>query len=204
MIDPPTFRRGDEVGHSKRPEWGVGKVDHAHSVTHQGRPAQRLTVTFQHRGRITLNTAVAPITPRETESKMRSTEPTPSANGGWLASLEGDTGDELGQMPHAATDLFSSLEQRFDATLETFRFSTEPRALIEWATAQTGLEDPLTRYTRHELEEGFQRFEHNRKKHLKELVGELRREAKSDVVNAAVRNARHPGVADAVRRAARG
>jgi len=204
MDDPQPYRRGDQVYHTKRPEWGIGEVDHACSITHQGKPAQKLTVTFRHKGRVTLNTAVAPLATKETEAPMTSTNPNASTNGGWLASLESDGGDELSAMPHATNDLFTSLEQRLEATLDTFRFSTEPRSLIEWAIAQTGHADPLTHYTRHELEEGFQRFEHNRRKHLKELVGELRREAKSDVVNQAVKNARHPGAADALRKAARG
>ena len=204
MADPQSYRRGDQVYHTKRPEWGLGEVDHAFSITHEGKPAQRLTVTFRHKGRVTLNTAVAPLATKETETPMTRTNSNASTNGGWLASLESDGGDELSHMPPAASDLFSSLEQRLAATLDTFRFSTEPRSLIEWAVAQTGLEDPLTRFTRHELEEGFQRFEHNRRTHLKKLVGELRREAKADVVNNALKNARHPGVADALRKAARG
>ena len=102
--------------------------------------------------------------------------------GGWLSALEQErqgrrNGDhfELWELPEAMTDPFSGLGQRLDATLDSFQYSTEARSLIEWAVIQTGLNDPLTKYTRQELEQAFPRYARDRDAHLKELVLTLKR-----------------------------
>ena len=41
---------------------------------------------------------------------------------------------------------------------------------------QTGMKDPLARFSRHELESFFQRFQANLDAHLKRLVKDLRRQ----------------------------
>src|SRR5690606_34070030 len=87
-----------------------------------------------------------------------------------LEAQRNGKGHELWELPDALTDPFSSDAQRLAATLDTYRFSTEPRALIEWAVQQTGLNDPLTKYTRPELEQAFPRFARDRDLHLKQLV----------------------------------
>jgi hypothetical protein len=40
------------------------------------------------------------------------------------------------------------------------------------------MNDPLTKYTRHDLEQAFARFARNRDQHLKELVRQLKRNGK--------------------------
>ena len=106
-----------------------------------------------------------------------STTQTSKAGGGWLATLERSrrTSHELWELPDAMTDPFATLPQRLKATLDSYRFSTEARSLIEWAMAQTGLNDPLTKYARQELELGFARFARDRDNHLKQLVRQLKR-----------------------------
>ncbi|MEM8737496.1 MAG: DUF3553 domain-containing protein [Planctomycetota bacterium] len=97
---------------------------------------------------------------------------------GWLDDLDGSAikGKELWELPDALSDPFASAPERLAATLQTYRFSTEPRALMDWAVAQTGLNDPLSKYTRHELEQAFPRFARDRDAHLKDLVRQLKRE----------------------------
>ena len=51
--------------HGRRPEWGDGTVDRAVSIKHEGRPAQRLIVRFAHRGRVSINTAIAELRRKE-------------------------------------------------------------------------------------------------------------------------------------------
>ena len=101
-----------------------------------------------------------------------------SGSGGWLDELDGGAkSNELWDLPDELTNPFGSVPERLAATLQTFRFSTEPRALIDWAIAQTGLNDPLSKYTRHELEQAFPRFARDRDAHLRDLVRQLKRES---------------------------
>lgn len=101
-----------------------------------------------------------------------------SGGSGWLDAFDPGAakGGELWELPDALSDPFADLPQRLKATLETYRFSTEPRSLMEWATAQTGLDDPLSKYTRSELEHAFPRFARDRDAHLKDIIRQLKRE----------------------------
>ncbi|MEL7087576.1 MAG: DUF3553 domain-containing protein [Planctomycetota bacterium] len=101
-----------------------------------------------------------------------------SEGAGWLDDLDGSAKpNELWDLPDDLTNPFGSAPERLAATLQTYRFSTEPRALIDWAVAQTGLNDPLSKYTRHELEQAFPRFARDRDAHLRDLVRQLKRES---------------------------
>lgn len=101
-----------------------------------------------------------------------------SGEGGWLDDLDGGAkSSELWDLPDDLINPFGSVPERLAATLQTFRFSTEPRALIDWAVTQTGLNDPLSKYTRHELEQAFPRFARDRDAYLRDLVRQLKRES---------------------------
>lgn len=162
--------------HPKRPQWGTGVVKRAEAIRHDGQAAQRLAIDFPNHGRVNLNTAVAQLQTKDESQTM-----TANATGegkGWLDQLEHDQGlkkHELWELPDAMTDPFATEKMRLLATLDSYRYSTEARSLIDWAVAQTGLNDPMTRYTRQELEQNFQRFARNREQHLKELVRNIKR-----------------------------
>lgn len=96
---------------------------------------------------------------------------------GWLDAMDpdGSKSNELWDLPDELSDPFASLVDRLKATLQTYRFSTEPRALMDWAIVQTGLNDPLSKYTRSELEQAFPRYVRDRDGHLKDLVRQLKR-----------------------------
>ncbi len=203
------FDRGDIVVHPRRPEWGQGVVVQVTNIKHQGQDAQRLTLDFTHHGRVTINTAVAPLQPKETGlaimSATRTSNYPQSSNGGWLASLErnGAASDQLTRLPDRLSDPFESLANRLNATLDTYRYTTEARSLLEWAVAQTGLEDPLTQYTRHDLELAFPRFTRDRDLHLKQLVQTIKRQGKQELLQEALRNTRHNAARQALQRAIR-
>ena len=98
-------------------------------------------------------------------------------DGGWLTEMEsGDRGPhgELYDLPDPCIDPFATPESRLKATLETFRFSKDPRSLIDWAVMQTKLKDPLSKYTRSQLEQAFPRFERDRNQHLWQLVRDFK------------------------------
>jgi hypothetical protein len=203
MTDSVTFQRGDRVVHPRKPEWGDGEVRAVQRITHQGQPAQRVTVQFANEGRKVINTAVAPLQAKDQATPAAATSASTSSGskdsdmttthssgstGGWIESLERSVKsnqNELWDLPEAMTDPFSSFARQLEATLESYRFSTEPRALIEWAVMQTGLNDPLSRYSRPELEEAFPGFARNRDKHLKDLVRRIKQAGETDVLHQA-------------------
>ncbi|TVQ30304.1 MAG: DUF3553 domain-containing protein [Phycisphaeraceae bacterium] len=171
------FRSGDRVVHAGQPEWGVGQVVGAQSVMQNGQPTQRLTVRFERGGLRTVSTALADIRPADSVPAFagRSGQGGGS-DAGWLQELErGDTATIMRQLPEAASDPFSTLESRIRATLDLFRFTGSGGSLTDWAAVQTGLSDPLSHFTRQELESYFQQFTVERNNHLKKLAAEARR-----------------------------
>ena len=208
MAQSSRFESGDAVIHPRRREWGDGVVEKATDIRHEGNAAQRLTVRFTQRGRVTLNTAVAQLAVKTMErqmSKSQTTSPlTATRPGGWLGSLEQEQQPhELWVLPEALSDPFTGLRQRVAATLETFRFSTDARSLIDWAVAQTGQVDPLATYTRQELEQGFARFCRDRDLHLKDLVGQAKRQGETDMLRELRNTTRYPQAMAALDKAIR-
>jgi hypothetical protein len=220
MPEGVSFKSGDRVVHAIRPEWGEGVIDQASTIFHDGRKAQRVVVVFANYGRVTLNTGVAPLIAREGAPFMPSSASATvpilpsesSARGrGWLSNLETRQPgtEELWALPPALTDPFASLSKRLAATLDTYRFSGDPRnptsghSLLQWASMQTGLADPLTKYTRHDLELAFLRFARDRDNHLLELVRTFKREGKLGLVDQALQDTTLPAARAALERARR-
>lgn len=222
MPEDTTFRRGERVVHPRRPEWGVGQVYDAALIQHEGRAAQRVTVTFPNRGRVVLNTAIAPLqheaakppptpqtTPQTTQealTSMNAAQRSTSSDGGWLAALERNgkpKGSELWALPPAFSDPFVSDAQRLQHVLDSFRFGLDARSLIDWAVAQTGLDDPLTKYTRHELEQGYQHYARDRELHLREMVRQMKRQGQQLVLDQAMSRCRVAEARQALSRAMR-
>jgi len=216
------FRRGDAVRHPGQPGWGVGTVRKADRLTYEGKPAQRLEIVFSNKGKVVVNTGVAPIeraapptaggtVPAEATDRYRKGETmtgrSAGSNGGWLAELERGSGPqthELWDLPDTLTDPFRSNAERLEAVLSTYRFSTEPRSLIEWAQQQTGLEDPLSKYPRVELEQAFPRFARDRDNFLKDLVRQMKRGGEEQELRRVQNKTQHPPARSAIDRAIRG
>lgn len=195
MSGSHVFSKGDRLRHSGRPEWGDGRVLDVQSLSVQGQAAQRLTVDFAHKGRTVLNTAYASLIPVAgnaaiTGSRTAAHEAAPMANTdahldaqGWLASLSGKKPtDVLLQIPDPCTDPFSSWQRRLEASLDLYRYDRSPRGLLDWAIAQTGLHDPYSVFTRHDLEIAFDGFAHARDQHLIDLVRQIKRDGRHDAL----------------------
>lgn len=171
-----TWRPGDRVIHAARPEWGAGQVVSATSFREEGRDAQRLTIRFERAGTKTVSTLVA---------TLRGTEEAGSGVSARQGSPEAAPADRrelarrLAAIPDAASDPFRPLASRLEATVGLFRFEGSGKALLDWAAAQTGLADPLSQFSRHDLEEAFGRFRTNLNAHLKTLVRQARKEEPS-------------------------
>jgi hypothetical protein len=182
------FHRGDRVRHAVRPEWGEGVVEQAANAPGEG--AQRLVVRFANHGRVTVNTAFASIVAANGDGSATQAK-------GWLDRMADRSGTaaaaapagKLDDLPEPCTDPFASLTGRLRATLDLYRFGRDPRSLIDWAVGQTGLTDPLSQYSRHELEQGYQAFERMRDAHLVELLRTARRNGEQAKVDALLADA---------------
>jgi len=188
------FAFGDQVRHPTRPEWGVGTVTKVEAVKVDGRPAQRLSVRFPGQGVKVLNTGYVELTRGGTgaESASRSGPAAGLLAGGgfqdeppaasviraltdddWLAEVTTrKIAEAMRELPESARDPFSSPRRRIEATLALYRFDRSGHGLVDWAIAQTGLDDPLSRFNRHELERYFDRWATERDAHLARQVQE--------------------------------
>jgi len=228
MPDVPQFSRGDVIIHTGCPQWGDGLVDEVVNILHEGKAAQRLIVKFANKGRVTLNSAVAPLISKDAAVAMNhyrktnfspasaaATTPTNGSGagskttsstsgggggGGWLSAFE-KTEHELHRLPDALNDPFLSLVERIEATLDTYQFSKDPRVLIDWAIRQTKLNDPMTKYTRHELEVGFDRFARDRDVHLRDLLRQLKQQGRLNEFDSIRRKTKLPAAVSAMDRA---
>ncbi|MHC4976183.1 MAG: DUF3553 domain-containing protein [Planctomycetota bacterium] len=176
MTSPEQFTFGDRVIHASNPEWGTGQVLSAQIETQEGEPSQRLKIRFSRAGLKTLSTRFAQILPAESSNtEPLDTAPSQTSSSGWLAEHERATPEALFEaIPEACSDPFASLRSRIDETLRLWRFSDDGASIIDWASVQLGMDDPLTRFNRHELEQYFRRFANAREAHLAKIMHEAR------------------------------
>lgn len=207
MPSETPFKAGDVVVHPRRREWGEGVVETVQRIVHKGRPARRVVVSFRHHGRVAINTGVAPLVAKESGSDMNKSGnhgSPPSGHGGWIGSLEAEhRPPPFWALPEALTDPFDSLPKRLAATLDTYRFSKEPRNLIDWAIAQTGDADPLAQHTRQELEQHFEGFARSRDGHLRDLVRQIKRQDGHEALKQVLARTTNPQARSALERAMR-
>jgi hypothetical protein len=199
------FEFGDRVRHQHRPEWGIGSVTRIEVSHNEGKPTQRLTVRFPNAGLKVLNGDLADL---ERVVEQPSTHPAEADHpvaawdrlneSEWLGSVARRKVEEaMVRLTLAARDPFRTMQQRLTFTLDLYRFDRGGRSLIDWAVAQSGLDDPLTRFTRHELELLFDRWASERDNHLSRLLTEMKGDP--EAVRRAVAAAL-PAGKDAVRR----
>ncbi len=116
-----------------------------------------------------------------------------------LAITSDDAVEKLLTLPDDATDPFRPLAARLRATLALYRFNDTGASLLDWAAAQTGLPDPLSRFNRHELERHFQDFRIASDNHLRKIVREMSRQDSAGLAAAA--QGLQPAALTALRRA---
>lgn len=191
------WKLGDRLVHAGCLEWGVGEVRSAESIVQDGTRCQRLTVRFERAGVKTLSTAFADLRTREELPEVQAPE---HANGSEMPDLAANALEgALLKLPDDATDPFRTHKARLDTTLKLYRFSGTGGSLLDWAASQTGMKDPLSRFSRHELERFFDRFRVNLDGHLKKLAFEMRKADPSGLSQAAANAA--PEGRQALRRA---
>ena len=149
------FEFGDRVRHAQRPEWGIGAIVKTEELTVNGTRTQRVSVRFPNAGLKTISTAHAELqlvteaheAPQAEEigasvaawEKMKDSE--------WLGEVAQRKVDEaMVSLSPNVRDPFNSLAKRLRACLDLYRFEQTDRGLIDWAVAQSGLSDPLSRF----------------------------------------------------------
>jgi hypothetical protein len=95
-----------------------------------------------------------------------------------------DADEALLRIPDRASDPFSSLSDRLRGTLDLYKFADSPGGLLDWAAIQTGLKDPLSRFSRHELEQYFTRFRASLDDHLRKLLRDARKSSPGIIAEA--------------------
>ena len=177
MLTPVMFTTGMQVRHRQRPEWGIGSVTRVESLTRAGARDQRLWIKFGAAG---LKTLLASAADLEVVEGSGAAEHTIAAReiaseGGWLGEIAKRRPEQaMSELPPDATDPFLTPERRLKNLLALYRFDGGAK-LIDWAVAQSGLDDPLSRFNRTELEAFFKTWSMDRDLALHRLVSDFRR-----------------------------
>lgn len=187
---------GDRVRHPSRPEWGIGTIVKVEPLPVNGHTTQRLSIRFPNAGMKTLIEEQAnlqrmsdvhdPLFGDDTEPSARAWDRYTEDD--WISPIaRKKVFEALIALPQDVRDPFFSLQKRLQLTLHLYRFDKSGKGLIDWAVAQTGIDDPLTRFSRQELEQYFARFAGERESHLTRLLQETRGDM--SIVHAALENA---------------
>ncbi|MEY3021706.1 MAG: hypothetical protein RIS86_904 [Planctomycetota bacterium] len=175
---PVLYSQGTTVRHRKRPEWGVGTVQRVETVTRGASRDQRLWIRFANEGLKTLLASVAEL--EIVDGQAQAAEHTFAAremasSGGWLGEITKSKPEQaMTELPPDATDPFLTPERRLKNLLALYRFDGGAR-LIDWAVAQSGLDDPMSRFPRIELEQFYKQWSMERDVQLHRLVVDFRR-----------------------------
>lgn len=210
MTTSEPFAAGDVVRHLRRPEWGPGAIQRIEPIRGAGGQDahdQRLWIRFPNAGLKTLLASVAELerVERGGNGLMQGDQTLVSRelNGetGWLAEIsKKKPEDAMSALDSRASDPFLPPLKRLEFVLGLYRFDPH-RTLIDWAVAQSGLGDPLTRFSRHDLEQQFRLWAMERDAALARLLADSELRSQPEVVRRMVAGA--PSIAQqAARKAA--
>lgn len=158
------FERGQRVRSAARPEWGVGVIQR---VQPAGPGAFRLEIQFASGFRV-VTAPPAVLTPPDAPAAPQQT--------GWLDQLAGRTADERLRAIPDLGDALTPMSERLERAFALLRFQDTPEGLVGWARAQTGMPDPLTHWTRDDLQAAFADFAIRREAAIRELARMARRQ----------------------------
>jgi Protein of unknown function (DUF3553) len=168
---------GDRVLHAERPEWGVGEIRSAKSTGHNGSASQMLTIRFDRAGIKTLASPPARFRRASDELVAALNAEAPEGEPGpGSAADPAEIDKRFITLPESATDPFKSRRARLESSFTLYRFSAHGASLLDWAAMQTGLKDPLSRFSRHDLERQHGRFMNVLDQHVKKLAFDVKKE----------------------------
>lgn len=196
---------GDRVRHAGRPEWGIGTIVKVEPLPVNGHSTQRLSIRFPNAGIKTLVEEQADLQRVQETGDVFGDDLSDSTRAwdkytqdDWISPIaRKKVVEALIALPQEVRDPFNSLQKRLHLTFRLYRFDKSGKGIIDWAVAQTGIDDPLSRFSRQELEQHFARFVQERENHLARLIQETRNDM--SIVNAALDNT-PPAALDAARK----
>ncbi len=171
--------------HPKFPEWGSGAVIKVENTANDGEPTTRVTVRFSSKGLKSFVGDQLPLELLASEHQMPGdhscTRPAIAVvedleRSGLTQAVEQKLLEIMHAIPMACRDPFNTAEHRLRRTFELYKYDMSGRGLMEWAMAQTGMDDPLTRFSRPELEVFFKNYSHELNQHLAKLLSEMHEE----------------------------
>ena len=177
-----TIEFGDRVTHPKFPEWGSGAVIKVENAPVNGEPSTRVTVRFAHAGLKKFVGDAIPLDvlanehamPGDKEGKLPAIAAVEALErSGLTHAAEQKLEEIMFAIPLACRDPFNTAEHRMRRTLELYKYDLSGKGLMNWAMVQTGMDDPLTRFNRTQLEDYFTQFSFLLKQHLSKLVQEM-------------------------------
>ncbi len=171
---------GCTVRCAARPEWGNGAVLTVKSVNVGGQAAHRVSVQFATGHRVLMVPPARLVAPQ-----ALSQEEAPAT---WLETIAGRTPDDLLRLlPAAATEVLGGPGARLAALAPFYEIDPESeKELLRWAKGQSGVPDPLTRWTRDELQSAFRAFCIERDDHLRGLLATLKQARGQEAVDDAL------------------
>lgn len=156
---------GQKVQVPGRADWGVGVVQNVQTTEASGAAQHRITVRFAHGTKALLSPPARLIAPQDE----------PQRQSGWLEAMGGGTLDaKLRGVPESITQVLGTIRQRLSMLATAYSYEDEPRSLVKWARAQTGVGDPLSHWSRDELGAAFAAYCSERDAHVRGVCALLR------------------------------
>lgn len=172
---------GDQVRHPKYPEWGTGAVTKVEQTAIDGNPATRVSVRFKNAGLKTFAGNTLPVEvlvsdyvmPGDQDiSRPAIAEVEDLEESGLTQAVQQKLQEIMLSLPLGCRDPFNTVEYRLNRTLDLYKYDLSGKGLMEWAMVQTGMDDPLSRFNRTELEAYFKQFACERDQHLGRILQE--------------------------------
>lgn len=157
-------KKGDRVRLQSRPEWGHGEVLSVISAMVDGAPARKVRVRFARAG-------------------VREVLDSPSLQADEDGPVDLDPASlakKMTTLPMPLRDPLRPLADRFRETGSMYRFTGRGASLIDWASMQTGLVDPLSVLARHDIENSFASFRRLLNEHLRTLGRSMKQEDEAE------------------------
>lgn len=157
--------RGTKVQVLGRPDWGTGVVERVQSTSSNGQPQHRVTVMFPVVGQKTL---VSP------PARLALPVDGPTREQGWLDQIAGRTlDDRLRKLPADVEKMIGTTREKLSAVVLLYQFDDSPKSLQRWAQRITGAPDPLSLWSRDELQLSFGAFCSERDAYLRGQAAQL-------------------------------
>ena len=175
------YKPGERVRHPGKPEWGIGEVSKVELITRDGLPDRRVWIKFPNEGTKTVLASIAGLEVVEEEAAIIKEGDTlldrqATHETGWLGQIaKNKPEDAMTALPERASDPFMPARSRLQFIYTLYRFNRNGGSLIEWSIAQSGLDDPMSRFNRHELEQFFDRWSWERDQMLARTLDECRK-----------------------------